>query len=73
MHRRTFIHSAGATGLCLTSRFGFGETDRAVAVLLNLLEDSPRERIPRELAQMIRAGLRYEDFQTIERELRFPS
>jgi hypothetical protein len=61
MHRRTFIHAAGATGLCLTSRFGFGETDRAVAVLLNLLEDSPRERIPRELVRMIRAGLRYED------------
>src|SRR6201987_1809644 len=61
MHRRTFIHAAGVTGLCLTSRFGFGEADRAVAVLLNLLEDSPRERIPRELVRMIRAGLRYED------------
>jgi hypothetical protein len=30
-------------------------------VLLKLLEDSPRERIPRELVRMIRAGLRYED------------
>src|ERR1700756_5867425 len=61
MHRRTFIQAAGATALCLPSRFGFGEADRAVAVLLNLLEDSPRERIPRELVRMIRAGLRYED------------
>jgi hypothetical protein len=61
VNRRTFIHAAGATGLGLTSRFGFGATDRAVAVLLNLLEDSPREHIPRELVRMIRAGLRYED------------
>ena len=30
-------------------------------MLLNLLEDSPRERIPRELVRMIRTGLRYED------------
>jgi hypothetical protein len=61
MNRRRFIHAAGATGLGLTSRFGFGATERASAVLLNLLEDSPRERIPRELVRMIRAGLRYED------------
>jgi hypothetical protein len=61
MNRRTFIHAAGATGLGLTSRFGFGATERASAALLNLLEDSPRERIPRELVRMIRAGLRYED------------
>ena len=61
MNRRTFIHAAGATGLSLTSRFGFGATDRAVAVLFNLLEDSPRELIPRELVRLIRKGLRYED------------
>ena len=61
MNRRTFIHAAGATGLGLTGRFGFGATERASAVLLNLLENSPRERIPGELARMIRGGLRYED------------
>src|ERR1700752_3190061 len=61
MNRRTFIHAAGATGLSLTSRFGFGATDPAVAVLLNLLEDSPRELIPRELVRLIRGGLRYAD------------
>jgi len=58
MNRRTFIQAAG---LGLTGRFGFTETDRPVTVLLKLLEDSPRERIPRELARMIRSGLRYED------------
>jgi hypothetical protein len=58
MNRRTFIYAAG---LGLTSRFGFTEMDPPVAVLLKLLEDSPREHIPRELAQMIRTGLRYED------------
>ncbi|HWX33694.1 MAG TPA: hypothetical protein VNZ53_40485 [Steroidobacteraceae bacterium] len=61
MNRRTFIHAAGATGLNLASRFGFSATDPAVAVLLNLLEDSPREQIPRELARLIRGGLRYGD------------
>src|ERR1700726_4448531 len=61
MNRRTFIHAAGATALGLTSGFGFGATDPGVAVLLNLLEDSPRELIPRELVRRIRAGLRYED------------
>ena len=60
MNRRKFIHAAGATGLSLTSRFGFGATDPAVA-LLNLLEDSPRELIPRELVRLIRGGLRYGD------------
>jgi hypothetical protein len=61
MNRRTFIHAAGATGLSLTSRFGFGATDPADTALLNLLEDSPRELIPRELVRLIRGGLRYED------------
>jgi hypothetical protein len=58
MNRRTFIQAAG---LGLTGRLGFTETDRPVAVLLKLLEDGPRERIPRDLARMIRSGLRYED------------
>jgi hypothetical protein len=61
MNRRTFIHAAGATGLSLSGRFGFGATDPGVAVLLNLLEDSPRELIPRELVRLIRGGLRYGD------------
>jgi hypothetical protein len=61
MNRRTFIHAAGATGLGLTGRFGLSETDRPGAVLLKLLENLPRERIPRELVRMIRTGLRYED------------
>src|SRR6202035_556651 len=56
MNRRTFIHAAGATGLSLTSGFGFGATDPAVAVLLNLLEYSPRE-----LVRLIRGGLGYGD------------
>lgn len=61
MNRRTFIHAAGATGLSLTSPFGFGATGRAVGDLVNLLEDSPRELIPRELVRLIEKDLRYED------------
>ena len=61
MNRRTFIHAAGAAGLSLTSRLGVGATDSAVAGLLQLLEDSPRELIPHELVRLIRGGLRYED------------
>lgn len=61
MNRRTFIHAAGATGLGLASRFGLAAPDSSGAVLLRLLEDTPREHIPRELVRMIRAGLRYED------------
>jgi hypothetical protein len=61
MNRRTFIHAAGATGLSLTSGLRLGATDPAAAALLQLLEDSPRERIPRELARLIRGGLRYGD------------
>jgi hypothetical protein len=55
-----FIHAAGATGLSLSSAFGFGASDPPAA-LVNVLEDTPRERIPRELVRLIRAGLRYED------------
>src|SRR5437667_3199555 len=61
MNRRTFIRAVSGAGLGLSGRFGFAATDRPVAVLLKLLEDSPRERIPRELARMIRTDLRYED------------
>ncbi len=61
MNRRMFIHAAGTTGVCLSSRLSFGGTDPAVAAPLDMLEDSPRERIPRELAALIRGGLRYED------------
>jgi hypothetical protein len=64
MNRRTFIHAAGATGLRLTGGLGFGATDSAVPVLLDLLENSPRELIPRELARLIRGGLRHEDLLT---------
>src|SRR5579862_1324860 len=35
--------------------------DPAVASLLHLLEDSPRERIPRELVRLIRGNVRYQD------------
>ena len=61
MNRRTFIHVTGATSLGLTGRRGFAGTDPPVATLLQVLEDAPRERIPRELAGRIRAGTRYED------------
>jgi len=61
MNRRTFIHVAGASGLSLASPFGFGATERAVEDLVDLLVDSPRERIPRELVRLIEKDLRYED------------
>jgi len=58
MNRRTFIQAAG---LGFTRHLGLTERGQPIAVLLKLLEDSPRERIARELVRMIRAGLRYED------------
>jgi hypothetical protein len=61
MNRRTFIHTAGAAGLSLTGRLGLAETGRSVGMLVGMLEDSPRERLPNELAGRIRAGLHYED------------
>ena len=61
MNRRTFIHTAGAAGLGLTGRLGLADTGGSVAMLVNMLEESPRERIPGDLVRMIRAGLRYED------------
>ncbi|MGA2187336.1 MAG: hypothetical protein ABSH33_02330 [Steroidobacteraceae bacterium] len=61
MNRRTFIRAAGAGGLTLTGRIGLGAAERADPELRDWLEDSPRERIPRELARRVRRGLRYED------------
>ena len=61
MDRRTFLHAAGAAGLSLTARRGLGEADQRAASLLGLLEDTPRDRLTRELARMIRAGLRYQE------------
>ena len=61
MNRRTFIHTAGAAGLGLVGRFGLAGASESVAMLANMLEDSPRERLPGELVQLIRAGLRYDD------------
>jgi hypothetical protein len=61
MNRRTFIHAAGATGLALIGQRGFTNTARPVIALLKLLEESPRQNLPRELARRIRQGLRYED------------
>lgn len=61
MNRRKFIHTAGIAGLGLTSRLGLSEPGGSVPMLLKLLEDSPRERLPRELARLIHGGLRYED------------
>jgi len=60
MDRRTFIHAFGAAGLGVTAEVGFAQSDRGAA-LLKLLEDSPREHLPRELARSIREGLRYEE------------
>jgi hypothetical protein len=61
MNRRTFVHTAGAAGLGLIGPLGLADTGGSVAMLVNLLEESPRERVPGELVRMIRAGLRYED------------
>ena len=61
MNRRTFIQTAGVAGMGLTSRLGSTEPGGSGAMLLKILEDSPRERLPRELARLIHGGLRYED------------
>ncbi len=58
MNRRTFISAAS---LGLGGRFGLTAAAEPVAPLVGVLEDSPRERLPRELVHLIRAGLRYED------------
>jgi len=61
MNRRKFVQTAGAAGLGLTGRLSVADNGGSVAMLLKMLEDSPRERIPGELARMSHAGLRYED------------
>lgn len=61
MNRRTFVHTAGAAGLGLSGWLRAADTGGAVPVLVRMLEDSPRERVPGELVRMIRTGLRYED------------
>jgi hypothetical protein len=61
MNRRTFLQAAGATGAGLTAQLGSSATERPAAALLTVLEDSERERLPRELVRRIRAGLRYQD------------
>jgi hypothetical protein len=55
MNRRMFIQ-LGVGGV-----IGLAEADTPVAALLQMLEDSPREQVPRELVRRIRAGARYED------------
>jgi hypothetical protein len=60
MNRRTFIHTAGAAGLGFTGRISLAETAGSVSLLAKMLEDSPRERLPGELAHRIRAGLGHE-------------
>jgi hypothetical protein len=61
MNRRTFVQTAGAAGLGLTGRIGLADTGGSVAMLVKMLEESARERVPGELIRMIRAGLRSED------------
>jgi hypothetical protein len=61
MNRRKFIQAAGVTGAGLTSRLGQANTDQTSTALLKLLEDSPREHLPRALARRIQSGLRYEE------------
>ena len=61
MNRRMFIQAAAATVSGLTVRVGISETDRSVEGLLEWLEESRREDIPRDLGRMIPAGLRYEN------------
>ena len=61
MNRRMFIQAAASTVSGLTARVGISGTDRSVETLLQWLEESRREHIPRDVGRMIRTGLRYED------------
>ena len=61
MDRRTFVQSVGAAGVGLTGRLGLADTGGSVAMLVKMLEESARERLPGELTRMIRSGLRCED------------
>jgi hypothetical protein len=64
MNRRTFIHSAGSTSLGLGSAQALSDPDRTVAPLIELLESSPRDSLPRELVRRFRDGVRYEELLT---------
>lgn len=55
------MHTAGVAGLGLTGRIGLATPQGPIAMLVKMLEDSPREQIPQTLVRMIREGLRYED------------
>ena len=57
MNRRTFIHAT----LGLTGGLGLAEADTPVGSLLKMLEDSPREQVPRELVRSIRDGAHYQE------------
>jgi hypothetical protein len=61
MNRRNFIQAAGGISLSVAGQFCIGDADNPAVELLSLLEDSPRERLPRRLADRIHKGLRYED------------
>ena len=61
MNRRTFVQTAGATGLGLAGRLGMADTGGSVATLVKMLEESPRERVRGELVRMIHAGLSYDE------------
>ena len=60
MNRRAFIQAAGATGAGLSGQLSWSNTDQSVTALLTVLEDSEREKLPRELVRRIRAGLSYQ-------------
>ena len=64
MNRRTFIQGAATTVSGLTARIGIGGTEQSVQGLLDWLEQSRREDIPRDATRLIRSGLRYEDLLT---------
>jgi hypothetical protein len=63
--RRSFLRVASsATTLGLTGKLGFAATEQEIASALALLEEAPRERVPRELLRLIRAGFGFEDLLT---------
>ena len=61
--RRKFLRTAGsAAALSLSGRLGLAKTRPEVGALHRLLEETPRERVPAELAALVRDGL---DHRTI--------
>ena len=58
------MQGAATTVSGLTARIGIGGTEQSVEGLLNWLEQSRREDIPRDATRLIRSGLRYEDLLT---------